>query len=52
MMGRNKPMRRGQGAAPQVTPQQARMLFAKMSPEQKRKFAQMRNAMASRMGRR
>jgi hypothetical protein len=51
MMGRNKPMRRGQGAA-QITPQQAKMLFAKMSPEQKRKFAQMRNAMASRMGRR
>ena len=54
MMGRRKPMRRGGGMKTPTAQQrmQAKMMFERMSPAQKRQFAAMRNAMASRMGRR
>jgi len=55
MMGRKKPMRRGGGGMQAPTPQQrmqAKMMFERMSPAQKRQFAAMRNAMAQKMGRR
>jgi len=55
MMGRKKPMRRGGGGMQAPSPQQrmqAKMMFERMSPAQKRQFAAMRNAMAQKMGRR
>lgn len=51
MMGRNKPMRRG-GGGQGITPAQAKAMFARMSPEQKKKMIMMRQAMAKKMGRR
>ena len=52
MMGRNKPMRRGGGGQKMMSPAQAKAMFARMSPEQKKKMIMMRQAMAKKMGRR